>query len=272
MVREVVKNIVARRVKLHHKIDLIVFCGVYKSEYLSEPSVASMILRASDLTKEERAAHFSDHLFAFDIKNGALSTQTALETAAQILEARHLNNALVVCAEVQHPLHALSDPLALLPGAAAFLLSATPVSGALARLCRSQTLLFPDFQEDHTVCATWKGGNTVLKAHLGSRLNRHYMQGIEQAIDRFFANTGTQWSDYTYAVLPHYALQKGEKQHPLRLPEKAAPILVYTEEGAYTHGIAAAIEILSRHARLGECALVVQIASGLQVSVAEWKF
>lgn len=266
-----VAKALARRPALHKKIGLIIFCGTYKSDYLSEPSVASMLLRAMDLSKEDRETHFADHLFAFDIKNGALGMQTGLETAARLLRTRDLDSALIVSSEVLHPTHASSDALELTSGAAALVIAAQPTPAALWMRC-STTTLFADYQDSHTVSATWKEGTTTLKVHSGRQLARYCQQCMQQAIHQFFEKHQTSWNDYPYCILPSLPLSEKDLLHGFDLPKNTQTLMVYAEKGAHTHGTVGKLQQLCVHARSGDRALVVQVASGLQVNVSDWSF
>ena len=81
-------------------IDLVLYSGVYRPNFRSEPSCASHIqsklnIRCHDLELS------SKHCFSFDINDGSRGAHRAIQTVSHFIEHSEIDNALVICADVK---------------------------------------------------------------------------------------------------------------------------------------------------------------------------
>jgi 3-oxoacyl-[acyl-carrier-protein] synthase III len=79
-------------------IELLVYCGVYRSEYLLEPAYASLLAGVMDMNATTADGEHKKTL-AFDIFNGSLGFLNACYVAQQMLAAGHCEAAMIVAAE-----------------------------------------------------------------------------------------------------------------------------------------------------------------------------
>lgn len=82
-------------------IDLLIFAGVYRSDYIFEPAIAPMItgeLKINDAIN----APGDKKTFAFDIFNGAIGFLNACHTAAGLIHAKKAKRAVIAAAEVEN--------------------------------------------------------------------------------------------------------------------------------------------------------------------------
>ena len=82
------------------EIGIVIFSGVYRPNFRSEPSCASHIqsklnIRCTDLELS------SKHCFSFDIIDGSRGAHRAIQTAGHFIEKSDAKYALVVCADVK---------------------------------------------------------------------------------------------------------------------------------------------------------------------------
>ena len=84
---------------ISHDIDLILYSGVYRSNFLSEPAVAAILAKQLDLNaklQDERRT------FAFDVMNGGIGFFNAILTAMNFLQTGEAKAAMIATAEIEN--------------------------------------------------------------------------------------------------------------------------------------------------------------------------
>jgi amino acid adenylation domain-containing protein len=82
-------------------IDLLIFAGVYRDDFISEPAIASIV--AGELRINDTIASQQDKkTFAFDVFNGALGFLNACHVAVGIIAAKKADRAMVVASEIEN--------------------------------------------------------------------------------------------------------------------------------------------------------------------------
>jgi amino acid adenylation domain-containing protein len=82
-------------------IDLLIYAGVYRDEFLCEPALASMVageLKINDTIESQR----DKKTFAFDLFNGALGFLNACYVGAGMIQAQKMKCVMVVAAEIEN--------------------------------------------------------------------------------------------------------------------------------------------------------------------------
>src|SRR5262249_26129745 len=80
-------------------IDLILYTGVYRSEFISEPAVAAIVAGRLGINHEENRTS-GRRTLAFDLLNGAAGTLSACFAAGGLIAARKFTRPLIVASEV----------------------------------------------------------------------------------------------------------------------------------------------------------------------------
>lgn len=81
-------------------IDIVLFSGVYRPNFRSEPSCASHIQSKLDIRCHNLGLS-SKHCFSFDITDGSRGAHRAIQTVSHFIEHSGAKYALVVCADVK---------------------------------------------------------------------------------------------------------------------------------------------------------------------------
>ena len=89
---------------LLQEIDVVIYSGVYRPNFRSEPSCAAHIqsklgIRCHDLELS------SEHCFSFDIIDGSRGAHRSIQTVSHLIEQLEVKNALIVCADVKPSKH-----------------------------------------------------------------------------------------------------------------------------------------------------------------------
>ena len=82
------------------EIDIVIFSGVYRPNFRSEPSCASHIQSKLDIRFHDLDLS-SKHCFSFDIIDGSRGPHRAIQTAGNFIQQSDAKYVLVVCADVK---------------------------------------------------------------------------------------------------------------------------------------------------------------------------
>lgn len=75
-------------------LDLMIYSGVYRDEFLCEPAVAAML--AGDQNMRPDVYRESGNSFAFDVLNGSLGFFNAIQTGINMINSGKAANALIL--------------------------------------------------------------------------------------------------------------------------------------------------------------------------------
>ena len=265
LIREVLHDILRQREAQQdtQPIGHILFTGVYRSHFLSEPAIAAMILKESGLSEACIKKHFSSKIFAFDLKNGALGTQNAIEIAHTLLQKNTQEAVLVLSAEVQHSEH--NYPIfPLQVGASAIVVSTVPsVATASHRLLSSQYFSFPEHIATSEIAVVWAAKKAKLKYEENPNLINLYLDSIAKALENVNLN------DYEMVLLPAISSEfmKAFKTRFLAQIPHLRFVATSQKEMTFTNTIATALETVTK----GQKTLLVQVGAGIQVNLSEYE-
>jgi 3-oxoacyl-[acyl-carrier-protein] synthase III len=82
-------------------ISLLLFAGVYRSEFISEPAIATLLAGELRLN-EEGPGPMGKTTLAFDVFNGAMSFLNACHVGAQMIRTKKYRNSLIVASEIDN--------------------------------------------------------------------------------------------------------------------------------------------------------------------------
>jgi 3-oxoacyl-[acyl-carrier-protein] synthase III len=82
-------------------IDLLIYCGVYRNEYLLEPAYAALLAGALDMNATVPSTDTKKTL-AFDIFNGSMGFLNACYVVQQMIVAENCKTAMIVAAEIEN--------------------------------------------------------------------------------------------------------------------------------------------------------------------------
>ena len=86
------------------EIDVVIYSGVYRPNFRSEPSCASHIQSKLDIRCHDLELS-SEHCFSFDIIDGSRGVHRSIQTVSHLIEQLEVKNALIVCADVKPSKH-----------------------------------------------------------------------------------------------------------------------------------------------------------------------
>jgi 3-oxoacyl-[acyl-carrier-protein] synthase III len=252
-------------------IDLLIYAGVYRSDFVCEPAIATLL--AGELGCK-RASVAEDHLFAFDVMNGALGFLNACFSAIIMLQTLRYHRAMVVAAEVENNIGFASADLRGIHQAASAVLLALGGDGTQG----FGGFLFRDFPAH--VDSFWAhtaqiDGKAYLSFRRKAPLDHVYLRCVEDAFHDLLERERLSPNDVA-AVLPPQispAFVAGLRQ---RLPVSSHVVVngALGDQDLFTSSLAYSLQELYRtHPPTpGDIGVILAVGTGIQTGAALYHF
>lgn len=254
-------------------VDLLMFAGVYRSEFLSEPAVAA--LAAGDLEiNADMATADGPKTLAFDVVNGGVGFLNACQIAAQLIRSGGRQVAMVTASEVEN--NRPGGPggrTGVMETGSAAILEAAPDGGT-----GFGAFLFKSFPEHalrlgaHTEMID---GQLVLNVERDPQLGGIYRDCIVRAVHELLANEGLSMADLRVILPPQVApgFVAALAAELAVDPDRCVDIAVDGNELLSSSVVYSMQRALDRGmAKAGDLGLVIAVGSGIQVGCALYRF
>lgn len=250
-------------------VGLVIFTGVFRTQFLSEPAVAALILQKLQ-QDEVLQTHLATPVFAFDLIDGAVGTQTALSILPNLLKMKHLSHALVINSEATLPLREGVGALDLPPTASAFLVSAS----ATPLIClNSETFYFGNDLSTYQISGGYLPALQGIYHHLDPNLDRYILDSIQNALDVFLFRHPIDLASFDGIVPPVWrAAFHTQFRNRFKNISDEKIIVLPCQSIVHTTSLAWVLRHLqSIKASKPRKVLVIQITAGLQVNLSIWQ-
>jgi amino acid adenylation domain-containing protein len=250
-------------------IDLILHTGVYRTEFLSEPALASIAAGKLKINYDEDHAT-TQRTLAFDLMDGAAGALIGCFVASQFIAARKYARTLLLASEIENNARTWPENrLGLKETASALILEDGGPDGFIA----FGFGLFPEHCDAIGSYASAHGQVPGLFHHRDATLPTIMPQCIRATVAAFLARHGTSLADVALLMPPQRGRRFCESvADTLRI--HVDRLLVVDDDGDYfTSSLAYSLAQARRDGRLppGSLALIVEVAAGIQVSCALYR-
>lgn len=258
---------------LCNDIELLVFSGVYRNEFLMEPAYAALL--AGRLNMNATTSGLEDKkTFAFDIFNGAIGFLNACYIAQQMIAAGNCGTAMIAASEIENNDGLFPDNLVgVRETASAIILDAHPVQG------KGFTRFLFNYPVDSldayaTYCVASKT-DRIVHIEKDPDLDEKYIACILPVVEELLRQEGLELNQMDKIFPPQIssgfiARLSGRLAFPLErfveVPGDGADLfsssLPYGFERAFEDGLV----------KPGDTGLVIAVGSGIQVGCAIYHF
>jgi 3-oxoacyl-[acyl-carrier-protein] synthase III len=272
LLRQAATDCLARSGLDRGDLAFLIYAGVYRTAYLSEPAIAALL--AGEL---EINATSSDsdprRTLAFDISNGAVGFLNACHIGAELIRAGRADAVMVVTSEVENNAERFpGDLLGIEETGSAVILTRTSVKrdgfGSFRFRADQQTAAFASH-------ATNRDGTTYLVATRDPALERRYLAAIVPAAKAFLADEGLELGQIARVLPPQISPQFiTDLVAALELPRDRFVDVTCGRRDLFTSSVPFAFRGLAERglAVPGEIGLVLSVGSGIQVGCALYHF
>lgn len=257
-------------------IDLIIYCGIYRSEYLMEPAYATFI--AGSLTNKTKASGSEiNKTIAFDIFNGSLGFLNACHIVQQLIKSGNCKTALVVASEIENNFELFPDKLlGIQETASAMILDAHQNKG-LGMSCFEFKYNL-DSINSYTTSASYAlpaNPKLFMNINRADDINEKYIDLILSSVKDFLSNNGLR-PDEINLVFPPQISSDFISELDRRLDFPNATLIDVVGEGLdlFTSSIPYTFEyaINKKLVSPGVTALIIGVGSGIQVGCSIYNF
>ena len=264
LVRQVGEECLKHSSRPREEIDLVLHTGVYRSEFLAEPSVASIAAGELAINHDDKQVG-SRRTLAFDILNGAGGTLTACFVAAQMMAARRFSRALLLASEVE-PCREFGpeNHTGRREGASALVLEESDGGEGFAAFgFRS----FSEHLDALTSETSVHENRPAVFHHRDAALEDKEVECIRQAVRELLARESISPADLGLVVPPQRPGVLGSRiVESLGVPAEKV-VRISAERDYYTSSLACSLQKLRQEGRMttGAPVLLIEVAAGLQV-------
>ncbi len=262
-------------------IDLLLFAGLTRSDFISEPAIATFI--AGELKINDRVTSPLDRkTLAFDVFNASLAFLNACEVAVRMIQAGSCRIAMVVTSEVDvNAMHRPDHPLRLLQAGSAVILEASPVNrqGFGSFVFQYAT----EFQQARTITGHYGQGRPYYQLDVEPELDERLLGLVPRAVRQLLARDSLTLDQVKYVLpsqcSPEFArrLARSLDISPDRLVDLTCDQTDRNGESAaggdyYTNSLPFGLQRLraAREIHAGDVSLMIQVSSGIQVGCATY--
>jgi amino acid adenylation domain-containing protein len=264
LVRKVGESCLQQSARPREEIDLVLYTGVYRSEFLAEPSMASIAAGELAINHDDRQLG-ARRTLAFDVLNGGGGTLTACFLASQMIEANEFSRALVIASEVQ-PCRELWPPShrGRAEAASALVLE---VSGDEAGFTAFGYRAFPEHLEAASSATGVQENAAAIFHHRSADLEDREVECATQAVRELLTREALTPEELSLFVPPQRPGSLGFRLAELLGIAPAKVVDIAAEQDYFTSSLAFAFQKLRQEGRLaaGARVLLVEVAAGLQV-------
>ena len=254
------------------EIDLLIYGGVYRTDHICEPALASMVAGKLALNHTVDPAR-PERTFCFDVMSGATGALTACQVASEAIRSGRHRRALIVASEIEHDAHGSKrSHMGLRQAASAMILDRSSRTGE--GFGEFTFKYFTEHVEAFRSYVDLTVARGELIVHKAPGIEELYVDAIAATVHEHLDCRGVPESRITMVFAPQIS--------PTFLKSLAprigvtCPVVDVATEGAdlYTSSVPYALAHV-RHKGLvepGDVGLVVSVATGIQVGCVLYYF
>jgi 3-oxoacyl-[acyl-carrier-protein] synthase III len=252
-----------------HELGLVLYAGVYRTDFVSEPAIAATLAGRLDINATGRTASGSRTL-AFDVFDGGVGPLQALHLAGPLLRRTGAPRALLVAAEIENNAADFPDHLVgLCQAGSALLLEEAPPDGP--GFGRFLFRTHPEHLDARTARLTNREGRPFLAFAEDPELERRYLDVIGAVVRDLLAAEGLGREQLAWILPPQRsAAFVAAVEAALEVPPGTCVSAVCPEGDALTSSLPRGWAVLQEEGRLrsGEIGLMISVGSGIGVGCA----
>jgi amino acid adenylation domain-containing protein len=253
-------------------IDLLLYSGVYRDDYLSEPSLASLVtgmLEVNDVIETPQ----DKKTFAFDVFNGAVGFLNACHAAIGMMLAGKANNAMIVTAEIENNRELLPTELhGIEETASALILDKSP--DGKTGFGNFVFKYFTDYVDAFHAYTGLSNGKMLIHFAKDPQLETYYRQCIQEAVQELLSSEGLTLAQINLVLPPQISTGFIDALSVEMKVERKKFVDVYNVCDLHTSSLPYTLrQVRERQlARPGDIGLVITVGSGIQVGCATYYF
>jgi len=254
-------------------VGLLIFSGVYRTDFLYEPAIATMVAGTLNISAQVEA-HNDKKTLAFDVFNSGLGFLNGCHVATQMMFNDSFKTALVVASEVENngPM-CPEKPRGVAETGSAVLLSR---SDDERRGFGNFVFDYHDeYLRDFEVNGVYVGGTSFVRVEENRSLEDHYLECIPLAVEKLLRLEEIDISQVQW-ILPAQRSSEfiSKLSERMNIERKKFVDVVRPGKDLFTSALAHSFQhLLSHHkTKPGDVGLLIDVGAGIQVGCAIYYF
>lgn len=267
------RNCLARSSCDPSDLDLVIYAGVYRDDFVSEPAMATFVAGELEINDCPDPEHGKTTL-AFDVMNGGLSFLNACDVAARLIAAKRCRNAMVVASAIEN--NAGDEPERLRgiaeTGSAVILSESDNDRTGFGHFGFSYYTEYIDGLATYT---RHDGRKTYLQIDKDPRMESYYLECILDSVQRLLDRERLQLSDISVIVPPQLSPAfPAALSARMGLGADRCVVVPHVTGDLFTSGLPMALTQAQGDSRIeaGKIGLMINVAAGIQVGCAVYYF
>lgn len=254
-------------------IELLVYSGVYRNEYLMEPAYAALLAGKLDMNATTSGLEDKKTL-AFDIFNGAIGFLNACYITQQMIAAEKCRTAMIVASEIENNAGLYPDKLVgVRETASTIILDAHPVKGkGFTRFLFSYDL---DSLNSYAAFCVTSDTERILHIEKDPDLDEKYIACILPVVRELLRQEGLEPGQIDMVFPPQISVGfVARLSSQLEIPVERFVEVVGDGPDLFSSSLPYAIEHAFKNGLIkpGDTGLVIAVGSGIQAGCAIYHF
>ena len=273
LARVAAENCLAQSSYSRSDIDLLIYAGVYRDEFLCEPAIAAIIaglVKINDSIESQQ----EKKTFAFDLFNGSVGFLNACQVATGMIQAKKIKCAMVVASEIEN--NAQVFPTELLgvseTGSAVILdESADGKIGFGNIVCK----YFTDYLEAFSSYTQQRSGKTYMHFEKDPDLETYYLHCIRDAVRQLLSLEQLDLAQVSVILPPQISAQFiARLSDTLNISRDKFVDIAHAGNDLYTSSLPYTLQHVREQnlVQPGDVGLIITAGSGIQVGCATYYF
>ena len=252
-------------------IDLLIYAGVYRDDFLCEPALASMVegkLMMNDAIESQQ----DKKTFALDVFNGAVGFLNACQAAIGMIQAKKVKSAMVVTAEIENNVETLPTELRGIQETGSAVILDTGADGSTG-FGNFVFEYFPDYIEAFKAYTVQRSGKTTMRFEEVPDIEACYLQCICSAVYKLLSIEKLDLSQVKVILPPQISAQFISSLSG-RMNVSRDKFVDVAHNDLFTSSLPYALEHVREQdlVKPGDIGLIISAGSGIQVGCATYYF
>jgi len=277
MLASAAKACLAQSAYVPSDVDQLLYTGVYRTGFLSEPAIATLLAGLLRVN-ESPATPLERKSLAFDVLSGGLGFLTACFLASVLIPSGMARRVLVTASEVENNARTVPDHLRGIKetASAAMLDLATDGSSGFGSF---RFKSFPEHEGALAVHASTRqhqvNGRKLARLHVekAADLEQLFVQCVVDAVSEFLSAEGIDREELAVVMPPQISPGFVSSLAAALSIDRARIVDVCRPEGdLFTSSLPAAFAEAAGRATPGDLGLIINVAAGIEVGCATYVF
>ncbi len=256
------------------EIDLLIYAGVYRKDFLCEPAVAALLAGQLNINADIQSPA-QKKTFAFDIFNGGIGVLNACYAASRMMQAKKLKNTMIITSEIENNAGIFPEKqLGLEETASALILEQTGEDNGPG-FGHFMFDYMTDYLETFQSHLAWQNGRAYLDFNKDPGIHDYYGKCIGMTVKKLLDSQGLDLSQVKIIFPPQisssFILKLSEQ---MNVPGEKFVDIAGDGKDLFTSSLPYAFQYAREHdlVKKGDVGLIINIGSGIQVGCAVYYF